>query len=435
MPAPLFMAETIGLQTELFQLVQAAVYHADGLWGEATFDLYLKDLPEDWGFGVVAGVGPALEGVLAMRFSEAEVAWLRQRPALSRISDYFFETLSEFAFSGDIDAMPEGTVVFPGQPILRLTAPLQQAGLVQSRLIQTIGYATTVATRAARMSLAARGRPVMDFGSRRTPGAEAAWSATRAAWIGGCAATTNALAAHTLHIPEISVVSGSMFAAYERPSSAYGVLGIHGAGALYLDAPEKLSELASLAPLKNELRCLRLDASDLLPASLRLRSTLNGLSMGSVGILGSGSLDEHGIAHLREHDAPIEMFGVGSALTAAPPLHLSYRIAELYRGPSAEPARGRWVTPWPGRKQVLRTEDRDLVCRQEEAHTLEGDPLLEPVVRGGQRVGEAPSLPASRARCQSQVSRLPDGILRLKKPGKRRIVLSESLRDLMRKKV
>jgi nicotinate phosphoribosyltransferase len=214
MPAPLFMAEAVGLQTELFQLVQAAVYHADGLWGEATFDLYLKDLPNNWGFGVVAGVGPAIEGVLATRFTEEEIAWLRQRPSLSRISDYFFETLADFRFTGDIDAMPEGTIVFPGEPILRVTAPLQQAGLVQSRLIQAIGYATSVATRAARMSLAARGRPVMDFGSRRTPGAEAAWSAARAAWIGGCAATTNALAAHTLHIPEICVLSGAMFSAY-----------------------------------------------------------------------------------------------------------------------------------------------------------------------------------------------------------------------------
>ncbi len=424
------MAGAVGLQTELFQLVQAAVYHADGLWGEATFDLYLKDLPPDWGFGVVAGIGPAIAGVLATRFSEEEVAWLRQRPSLSRISDYFFETLTDFVFSGDIDAMPEGSAVFPGQPILRVTAPLQQAGLIQSRLIQTIGYATAVATRAARMSLAAQGRPVMDFGSRRTPGAEAAWSAARAAWIGGCTATTNALAAHTLHIPEISVVSGSMFSAYTDPASAYAVLGIHGSGALYLDAPD-LSELPRLVPLKNELRCLRLDAPDLDPASRQLRGALDALELTGLSILGSGSLDEHGIATLRAKDAPVEMFGVGSSLTAARPLHISYRIAQLYRGPTPEPAAGRWAAQWPGRKQVMRTEERDLICLAREAGSFDGEPMLRPVIRQGERVCDEESLPAMRARCQSQLSRLPDELLRLRGPDQRVIALSEGLRALL----
>ncbi|MFT5681048.1 MAG: nicotinate phosphoribosyltransferase [Myxococcota bacterium] len=432
MPAPLFMAGAVGLQTELFQLVQAAVYHADGLWGEATFDLYLKDLPQDWGFAVVAGVGPAIEGVLATRFTEEEIAWLRQRPSLSRISDYFFETLTDFVFTGDIDAMPEGTAVFPGQPILRITAPLQQAGLIQSRLIQTIGYATAVATRAARMSLAAQGRPVMDFGSRRTSGAEAAWSAARAAWIGGCTATTSALAAHTLHIPEISVISGSMFSAYTDPASAYAVLGIHGSGALYLDAPP-LADLPRLVPIKGELRSLRLDAPDLSAASRQLRGALDALDMGSLSILGSGSLDEHAIAALRAEDAPIEMFGVGSALTAAQPLHISYRIAQLYRGPTPEPATGRWAAPWPGRKQVVRTPERDVICLAREAGGLAGEPLLMPVIRQGHRISDEDPLPAMRARCQRQLPRLPEELLLLRSPGRRAVVFSEGLQAILPK--
>ena len=424
------MAGAVGLQTELFQLVQAAVYHADGLWGEATFDLYLKDLPEDWGFAIVAGVGPAIEGVLATRFTEEEIAWLRQRPSLSRISDYFFETLADFVFSGDIDAMPEGTPVFPGQPILRVTAPLQQAGLIQSRLVQTIGYATAVATRAARMSLAAQGRPVMDFGSRRTSGAEAAWSAARAAWIGGCTATTNALAAHTLHIPELSVVSGSMFSAYTDPTSAYAVLGIHGSGAIYLDAP-RVVELSRLVPLKNDLRSLRLDSRDLSTSSRELRKALDGLDMASLSILGSGSLDEHAIAALRAEEAPVEMFGVGSALTADRPVHLSYRIAQLYRGPTPEPASGRWAAPWPGRKQVMRTPERDVICLDQEAGEFSGDAQLKPVIRQGYPVSGTDSLPSMRARCQQQLPRLPADILRLRSPEERAVILSEGLKALL----
>ena len=432
MPAPLFMADRTGLQTELFQLVQAAVYHADGLWGEATFDLYLKSLPHSWGFVVAAGIEPAIQGALGARFSEEEIAWLRRHPALSHISDYFFETLREFVFSGDIDAMPEGTLAFPGQPIVRITAPLQQAGLVESRLIQTIAYASGVATRAVRLKLAARGGEILDFGSRRCSGPEAAWSAARAAWIGGCAATTNALAAHTLHIPDINVISRSILAAYQDSASAYEVLRIHGSGTLYLDAPPDLDAgLADLEPITSSIRCLRLDHHNLDAASRQLRAALDRRGMGAVQILGSGSLGEAQLAALVASEAPLDRFGVGSSLTAGHPgLHLSYRMAELFRGPAPEPVSGPWASRWPGRKQILRSPERDILCLESEASGLEGAPLLQPRVRGGEPTQAAEPLSAMRDRCAVQLAALPAGLHALAQPQAREQVISRGLREL-----
>ncbi|RME21711.1 MAG: hypothetical protein D6798_17490, partial [Deltaproteobacteria bacterium] len=190
---------------EYFQLVQAAVYHADGLWGDATFDLYVKQAPPGWGFLVAAGIEPAIDALLQTRVEPTTLQWLRRQPHFARVGPVFFDELAELRFDGEVWAVPEGTIVFPGEPILRLTAPLPWAGLYEAGLIQIISQATGVATRAARLSVAARGRPVLDFGSRRTAGPGAAWHAARAAWVGGIAGTTNTRAAASLGIPVVGV--------------------------------------------------------------------------------------------------------------------------------------------------------------------------------------------------------------------------------------
>jgi len=409
------MADRLGIQTEFYQLVQAVIYHADGLWGEATFDLFLKELPPEHGYAILAGLEPAIDGILKMSISQAEIDWLKAHPAFQKTSDYFFETLANFKFTGSIDAIPEGTPVFTGMPLVRVTAPLQQAGLVETRLIQIISQATAVATRTRRMVNSAAGRPIFDFGSRLCSGPESAWGETRAAWIGGSSATTNALAAMTLDIPSVGVMSESMLAAYNDNATAYEVFQHHFPSLCIVNLPDRDLEdgVNRLQSIKNNLHAIRLDHQDLDRASRILKNRLESHGMEHVQILGSGSLDEGKIKSLTDKDAPIDMFGVGGGITRGGSARLSYRIAELFRGPRAEPVNSHWSSIWPGRKQVLRFPHQDLICLEEEAHYIGGAlarPLLVPWVRHGERVAAKESLKTIRQRCVQELEALPQAI-------------------------
>ncbi|MFT4977853.1 MAG: nicotinate phosphoribosyltransferase [Myxococcota bacterium] len=430
MMTPQFMPEQVGLQSELFQLLQAAVYHADGLWGEATFDLYLRDLPPDYGYVVFAGLQTAAESIARLRFTEAEVSWLRRHPLFAQTGDYFFETLRELRFTGDIDAMPEGTVAVSGQPVLRVTAPLHEAGLIETRLIQTIAHATAVATRAARLVEAAAGRPIYDLGGRRCAGPEAAWAAARAAWIGGTSATTNALASATLGLPGLAVLSETMLAAYPDPAAAYEVLRVHAPAETWIDLPDLplQAAVARMAPLRETLRGVRLDDDELGPRSRELRAALDQAGMGQVRLLGSGSLDEGHIAALVAAGAPLDAFAVGAALTVGSgrPLHFSYRLAEMYRGAEPTPARGRLAAPYPGRKQVVRERAGDILCLEHEAASLGGEALLLPVMRAGELLAGEP-LAAARDRCAAGIAALPAGVRRLVAPARWPVRLSQGV--------
>ncbi|MFN7144522.1 MAG: nicotinate phosphoribosyltransferase, partial [Myxococcota bacterium] len=174
MERPLFMPGHLALQAEFYQFVLAAVYHADGLWGDATFDLYARGLPEGHGYLVAAGVGTLLDHLSALQFTEEEVDALRREPRFAKVSPSYFDWLRRFRFRGEVWAVPEGTVVFPGEPIVRITAQLGACTLIETRAIQLVSAATAIATRAARMVDVAKGGAVLDFGSRRCAGPEAA---------------------------------------------------------------------------------------------------------------------------------------------------------------------------------------------------------------------------------------------------------------------
>lgn len=424
-----------GLAPEFFQLVQAAVYHADGMWGEATFDLYVKEAPPDHGYLVAAGIEPAVQAVLDTRFTSAFTAWLQQQPQLQGIGPRFFEDLAELRFEGDIHAVPEGTVVFPGQPILRLSAPLPQAGLFEAGLIQLVSQATGVATRAARMVTAARGRPVLDFGSRRSPGPEAAWAVARAAYIGGVAATTNTLAAADLGIPAVGVVGDTIAAAYGGHAAAWEALRLHAPRALDLQRPhgDAVPAVRLLGQLGEDLRAVRVDDGDLLGACTALRRALDHSGQRRTRILGSGGLDEVAIDQLLRAGAPIDELGVGAALAEAPAPATSFRIAERVSGLQPEPVTGPWASPWPGRKSVVRLADHDVICEEIEAEVIAagtGQVLLQPWVRAGRRVRPVEALAELRARRAAQVQALPEGVRRLLDPEPYRVIPSERLLKL-----
>ena len=428
------MPETLGLQAEFYQLVLAAVYHADGLWGTATFDLYARNLPDGHGYLVASGLGPLLDVVEALSFSDDEVAALRREPVFAKVPAAFYEALRRFRFDGEILAVPEGTVVYPSEPILRVTAPLIACTLLETRAIQLLSASTAVSTRAARMVDVAAGRPVLDFGSRRCAGAESALLAARAAYIGGVSATTNALATAVLGVPPMGTMSDTFLAAYGNDRLAYEAFRLHFPGLSNLALPDDDPVLGveRLAPLKSQITTVRIDHEDLGRIAATVRDALDRSGMKSVKILGSGHLDEHRIERLVAARAPINMFAAGRALAASggESLHMAFRISEILRGPNPTPVTRAGSAPYPGKKQVIRFPDHDLVCLEHEAwshEVLGGVPLLKPVMRDGKRLGNELPLADIRQLRAKEVAALPKAARRLKSPEGRSVRVSDEL--------
>jgi nicotinate phosphoribosyltransferase len=430
------MPPLTGLVGEFYQLVLAATYHADGLWGDATFDLYPRALPEGWGFLVAAGLEPVLQTLEHFRFTQQEVELLSRQSVFARVPPAFFDALSELRFSGEVCAAPEGTPVFPNEPILRVTAPLIVCTLLETRLLQLVGASTAVATRAARMAHAANGRPVWDFGSRRASGGEAALLAARAAYIGGASGTTNAHAALTLGLPSFGTMSDTFLAAYGDDALAYAAFRLHfpGLGHYALPDDDPVDGVARFKPFRDRVSIVRIDNEDLVRTAFTVREALQRHGMSKVRILGSGHLDEARIARVVASGAPVDMFAVGRAIagTGEPGMRLAFRIAEMHRGSGPTPVTRDGAAPWPGRKQVVRMADHDLVCLEAESasHLRNGWPLLRPVMRFGQRTESAEALPAARERRAAMVSALPTSLLELHAPGPREIRVSDALARL-----
>lgn len=434
MERPLFMPGHLALQAEFYQFVLAAVYHADGLWGDATFDLYARGLPDGHGYLVAAGLGTLLDHFAAVQFTEEEVELLRNEPRFAKVAPAFFEALRRFRFRGEVWAVPEGTVVYPGEPIVRVTAPLIACTLLETRAIQIVSAATAIATRAARMVDVAGGAGVLDFGSRRCPGPEAALLAARAAYVGGVSATTNALAALHLGIPPMGTMADTFLAAYGDDNLAFEAFRLHFPGLSHLSLPDDdpVDGVKRFLSFKKEVQTVRIDHEDLDRMSRLVRAALDRNGMKHVRILGSGHLDEARIRRLVEAGAPIQLFAVGRALATASDqgTRVAFRIAEMMRGPHATPVARAGSAPHPGRKQICRHADRDVLCLEHEAWgqaQMGGVPLLTAVVRDGERIGADPSLAQMRHHRAAQVAALPRGIRDIVRPGTWPVTISDAL--------
>lgn len=416
------------LPVELYQLVLAATWHADGLWGDATFDLYARGLPRDWGFLVAAGLEPLRERLAALTFTDAQVAWLAESPVFKNVKPAFFDYLRRFKFEGEIYAVPEGTPMFPGEPLVRVTAPLMTCGLMETLAIQLVSASSLIATRAARLVHAAGGAPVYDFGSRRAPGPDAALLAARAAFIGGASATTNAAAALRWGIPTIGTMSDTFLAAYGDDQLAYDAFRTYfpASGHLALSDIDPVSAVAELRRFRGDVLSVRLDSADLDVASRTVRRALDRQGYKATKILGSGHLDEHRIAQLSASKAPIDRFAVGRALARVTDeeLRMAFRIAERQTAQGGIGVRGEGAAKWPGRKQVIRTTRGDTLVRASDAALYEragGVGLLAPVRT------PAVSLAASRDHCARTVAALPEGVRALRDPDEWPVALGDGV--------
>jgi nicotinate phosphoribosyltransferase len=415
---------TSALATDLYQLTMMAGYHHAGLSGRSTFELFVRELPPHRGFLVAAGLEQALSYLEALRFTSDEIAWLRTVPALAGApSSFFDELLPSFRFSGEVWAVPEGEVVFPREPVVRVCAPALQAQLVETALLAIVTFQTSVASKAARVVDAAAGRTVIEFGSRRAHGVSAACHAARAAFVGGCHATSNVEAGYRFGIPVAGTMAHSWVMTFQDEIAAFReFMDIFGDRAtLLIDTYDTVAAARRIVASGLRPGSVRLDSGDLAALSRGVRNVLDEGGLRATRIFASGDLDEHRIAELLEAGAPIDAFGVGTALSTsrdAPALGGVYKLVEIERNgvmhPAAKHSTGKRT--YPGAKQVWRTE-RDGVALQDvialsTEHPPRGRALLSQVMRGGRRTSNPPPLEESRAKSRASVAALPEGVRR-----------------------
>ncbi|MDX2032853.1 MAG: nicotinate phosphoribosyltransferase [Blastocatellia bacterium] len=415
-----------GLATDLYQLTMGAAYFASGRGERASFEMFVRRLPEERSYLLVAGVEQALGYLEGLSFSGEEIEYLRGLPVFSGVSGDYFEYLREFRFTGEVWGMPEGTVAFGGEPLLRVTAPLIEAQLVETFLLATINFQTMIATKASRVVEAAAGRGVIEFGARRCHGFGAAVAAARAAYVGGCIGTSNVEAGRMYDIPVFGTAAHSFTMAFEHEIDAFRAYTrvFPESTTLLLDTYDVIHAARLATEFGPALRGVRLDSGDLVAQSREVRAILDAAGMEGTRILASGDLNEYLIERMVADGARIDSFGVGTELSTsrdAPALSGVYKLVEVESDGHIEPKMklSREKATYPHRKQVWRERDEagrfvgDVIGMAGETG-LPGDPLLVPVMREGRTLEGQPDLEAIRRRAGEQLAGLPAAHKRLR---------------------
>ncbi len=435
--------QTSALLTDLYQLTMLQAYVEHGMEDTAVFEFFVRKLPPTRGFLIAAGLEQVLEYVENVRFVPSDLEWLAGRGGFSKS---FVTYLEQFRFTGDVHAMPEGTIFFPDEPILRITAPLPQAQLVETRVINLLHLQTLIASKAARSVLAAPGKTLIDFGLRRSHGAEAGLLAARASYLAGFSGTATVLAGSLFGIPVYGTMAHSFVQSHRDETEAFE----HFASShpenvvLLIDtydteaAAEKVITLAQALKKRGiTIKGVRLDSGDLADHARKVRSILDRSGFSEVQIVASGGLDEYALRRLCDEHAPIDTFALGTAMTTsadAPYLDCVYKLQEY--GGRARRKRSEGKATWPGRKQVYRHYDAqgfiaaDVLTLADDRQ--EGTALIQPFVVAGRRLAPPAPLPAVRARVAEELTRLPEPLRHLQDTAIVPVRVSAALRDLAR---
>ncbi len=409
------------LLTDLYQLNMVQAYLEEGQTETAVFEFFVRKLPPQRNFLVAAGLEQALEFLRNLRFSDDELSWLIRSGRFSaRLIDY----LAQFRFSGDVHAMPEGTVFFADEPIFRVTAPLPEAQLVETRLINLLHFQSLIASKAARMALLAPDKLLVDFGLRRAHGAEAGLLAARASYIGGFAGTATVLAEMCFGIPAFGTMAHSFVQSFDDEAAAFEAFARARPKDLVLlidtyDTEAAARKVVALAPrlraLGIAIRGVRIDSGNLVALSRSVRRILDEGGLNEVTIFVSGGVDEEALSSFAREAAPIDGIGIGTSLTTssdAPALDCAYKLQEYAGVPRRKRSTGK--ATWPGRKQVWRRYDAkghmvsDVISTEDDFQ--EGEALIGAVLQRGRPVAHRPSLQDVRAYTRSQLKRLPRGV-------------------------
>ncbi|WP_025918050.1 nicotinate phosphoribosyltransferase [Herminiimonas sp. CN] len=430
------------LLTDFYQLTMLQAYFLRGMDETASFEFFVRRLPPGRNFLLAAGLAQVVEYLGALRFTPADLAWLR---ASGRFDSAFIASLEGLRFSGDVDALPEGTAFFADEPLLRITAPLREAQLVESRVINLLHYQTLVASKAARAVIAAQGRQLVDFGMRRAHGAEAAVLSARASYLAGFDGSATALAAPLFDIPLFGTMAHSFVQAHASETDAFAAFAraFPGNATLLIDtydteaAAQQVVRLAHWLQEEEEiqLKAVRIDSGDLAASAHRVRQILDAGGCSKIGIFASGNLDEYALQSLLQDGAPIDGFGVGTRMNTssdAPYLDCAYKLV-AYAGRACRKLSSGKAT-WPGSKQVLRHYDAhgtmcgDTLTLQHDESA--GEPLLQPVIRGSMLLAPSPPLPQIRARAQAQIASLAPELRALTAAAPYPVQVSDALQQL-----
>jgi nicotinate phosphoribosyltransferase len=431
------------LTTDLYELTMMAGYDTAGMDVCASFEVYVRELPAHRGYLVAAGLEQALAYLEALHFSPEHINYLRHLPVFQRVPRRFFDdVLPAFRFQGEVWAVEEGTPVFPHEPLLRVTAPLMQAQLVETALLAIVTFQTSIASKASRVVEAAGSRPVIEFGARRAHGLEAGVLAARAAYLAGCRGTSDVEAGFRFGIPVSGTMAHSWVMAFGSEMEAFRqYAALYGEKTVFLiDTYDTMSAAERIARSGLRPGAVRVDSGDLVAESRAIRRVLDRAGLQATEIFISGDLDEYRIRSLLERGARVDGFGVGTALSTsndAPALGGVYKLVEIERDGRMTPVvkHSPGKASYAGVKQVWRSVQAgrargDLVAEATEPAPAEATPLLSCVMSKGRRVGAPPDLTDLRTRCLARVQALPDGVRLLDQAAAYPVEVSDRLRQL-----
>jgi nicotinate phosphoribosyltransferase len=429
------------LLTDLYQLTMLQAYLDCGMTDVAVFEFFVRKLPSTWNFLVAAGLDDVLSYLEDLQFTEPELEWLAAQEFSSGTIDY----LRQFRFSGDVDALPEGTIFFPMEPVLRVVAPLPQAQLVESRIINLLQFETLIASKSVRSVLVAPDKLLVEFGMRRAHGAEAALLAARASYLAGFSGTSNVLASMRYGIPAYGTMAHSFIQAHASESEAFlDFARSHRRNVVLLidtydteRGAERVVEVArTLAEEDIVVQGVRLDSGDLADHARKVRGILDAGGLKEATIFASGNLDEWKLRELRDQRAPIDGFGIGSRLDVsadAPYLDCAYKLQEYAGIPRRKRSEGK--ATWPGRKQIFRHFDGmrtnyDTIATHNDSQS--GELLLRAAMKNGRRVAVKEPLAKVRERVCAELTRLPESLRNLERSDPYPVEIAESLHRLAR---
>ncbi len=433
--------KTPAVLTDLYQLAMLKAYHDQDMNQTAVFEFYIRNLPAQRNFLMAAGLEQVLEYLETLQFTPQERDWLKNS---GRFPTDFVDALKDFRFTGDVDALPEGTIFFGNEPVLRITAPLPQAQLAESRIINILQMQTMAASKAARMVLSAPGKTLLDFGLRRAHGSEAGLFVARASYLAGFNGSATVPAEPFYGVPVFGTMAHSYIQTHQDEATAFKNFA-HSwpdTAIFLLDTYDTIKAahkvIAVARDLKKEgisIHGVRLDSGDLAQQAKQVRSILDEGGLQDTKIFASGNLDEYALEQMIAQQAPIDGFGIGTRLAVsedAPTLECVYKMQEYDGQPKRKRSEGK--ATWPGKKQIFRTFDAQGKMQEDhlaiEDEPLPGEPLLKPCMRNGKRLSPPAPLEQLRTHAARQLDQLPETLRSLKQESPYPVHISQKIRQL-----
>jgi len=432
----------LGLLTDLYQLTMAQAYFQNRRMESATFSFFVRAYPANRGYFVSAGLEDVLEFLEGFSFDSAAVDYLH---SLNLFADDFLDFMKSLRFTGEVWGIPEGRLFFKDEPVVEVTAPIIEAQIVETFIINQINLQSLIATKAARCVHAARGRAVVDFSLRRTHGIDAGMKVARASYLAGFAGTSNVRAGRHYRIPVVGTMAHSFVSSHEREIDAFRsfVKSFPNNSILLIDTYDTIAGARKAVEVGKEmaargerLQGVRIDSGDLATLAREVRKIFDAANMKDVRIIGSGGLDEFDLAEFSDANVPYDSYGVGTKMGVsadAPWTDCAYKLVEYDGRPVLKLSTGK--VSWPGKKQVYRLRDvngqlkNDFVTRRDE-NVADAEALLTQVMAQGKTVAPLPSLEQSRAAFLEEFSRLPEAVKSIRDPEHYSVEFSAALKEL-----